>query len=286
MKGRDGVSIGNIIHPTDFSHGSDVAFGHALRLALGCHGQLEILHVDREQGRANWDSYPSVRETLSRWKLLPDDAKRSDVGKLGVNISKSASKGVEAATSVLEHIDRRGADLVVMATHRREGLDRWMYKSLAEQVSHRTEAATLFVPYGMNGFVALETGEVTLKRILIPVDSTTDAQPIVEAVAEIVDAICDADVEICLLHIGDPAAMPSLKLPSQDHCGWNWESRPGSVVEGIHDYAVQNNVDLIAMTTNGRDGFLDVIRGTTTERVLHQSQCPVLSIHQPDYSPR
>lgn len=282
MKRRYGVSIGNIIHPTDFSHGSEVAFGHALRLALGCKGQLEILHVDREQKRADWDSYPSVRETLCRWQILPADAKRSDVAKLGVNISKSASKGMEAATSVLEHIDRRGADLVVMATHRREGLDRWMHKSLAEQVSDRTEAATLFVPYGMNGFVDLETGKVTLKRILIPLDATTDAQAIVEAVAEVVSAVCDFDVEICLLHIGDPSGMPSPSLPSNELCRWKWETRIGNVVEGIHNYAVENNVDLIAMTTNGHDGFLDAIRGTTTERVLHQSQCPVLSIHQPD----
>jgi nucleotide-binding universal stress UspA family protein len=32
---------------------------------------------------------------------------------------------------------------------------------------------------------------------------------------------------------------------------------------------------LIIMTTDGPDGFLDGLRGTTSERVLHQAHCPV-----------
>ncbi|GEM_PF-3353598 len=51
-----------------------VPFGHALKLVLGTKGQLEILHVDREEKRADWDNYSSVRETLCRWKVLPEGA--------------------------------------------------------------------------------------------------------------------------------------------------------------------------------------------------------------------
>jgi nucleotide-binding universal stress UspA family protein len=280
MHSRYGISLGNIIHPTDFSRGSGVAFAHALRLTLGTKGQLEILHVDREKARADWDSYPSVRETLCEWKILPPDAKRGDVANLGVTISKSACKGAETAAGVLEHIDRRGADLVVMATHRREGFDRWLHSSLAETVSNRTDAASLFIPYGIDGFVSLETGEVSLRRVLIPIDATPSPQPVVDAVGELVDAICDDHVEIHLLHIGDPGRMPSPTLPNSERCRWRWETRIGNVVDCICDYATEINSDLIAMTTNGHDGFLDAIRGTTTERVLHQCNCPVLSVHE------
>ncbi len=35
------------------------------------------------------------------------------------------------------------------------------------------------------------------------------------------------------------------------------------------DDAIKNKVDLIAMTTNGHDGFLDAVRDSTTERVFH-----------------
>lgn len=282
MRSRYGISLRSVIHPTDFSRGSDVAFAHALRIALGGQGQLEILHVDRQQTRADWGSYPSVRDTLADWKILPRDARKSDVAKLGVDICKSACKGVDTAVGVLDHIDRRGADLVVMATHRREGFDRWMHRSLAETVSNRTSAASLFIAYGVDGFVSLETGKVSLNRILIPIDATPDAQPVVDAVGELVKSVCSDDVQVTLLHIGDPAKTPSLTLPSNEKCRWVWETRVGNVVDGICDYAVEDDSDLIAMTTNGHDGFLDAIRGSTTERVMHSCQCPVLSVHEAD----
>jgi len=279
MGNRYGISIGNILHPTDFSHGSDVAFAHALRLAVGAHGKLEILHVDRQQARAQWDNYPSVRETLCRWQLLPADAKRGDVARLGVHISKSACKGKEPATGVLEYLEHRGADLVVMATHQREGLDRWLHSSLAESVSNSTDAATLFIPYGVDGFVNVDTGKVSLNRILVPIDATPDPQPVIDAVSDLVSAVATGDVEVRLLHIGDPAGMPAPTLPVNDKCQWKWESRLGNVVDAICADALDNDVDLITMTTNGHDGFLDAIRGSTTERVLHQAACPVLSVH-------
>ena len=279
MRSRYGVSLKSVIHPTDFSRGSHVAFAHALKIALGTQGQLEILHVEREQSRADWDSYPSVRDTLSDWKLLSRDARKSDVAKLGVEISKSACKGVDTAVGVLDHIDRRGADLVVMATHRREGFDRWLHGSLAERVSNRTEASSLFVPYGLDGFVCLETGEVSLKRILIPMDASPDPSAVVYAVASLVDTVCDNPVDITLLHVGDPAGLPSPTLPTSEKCRWIWETRLGNVVDCICDYASETNTDLIAMATNGHDGFLDAIRGSTTERVMHRCHCPVLSVH-------
>jgi nucleotide-binding universal stress UspA family protein len=32
------------------------------------------------------------------------------------------------------------------------------------------------------------------------------------------------------------------------------------------------------MTTNGRDGFLDALRGSHSERVLHRTPCALLAI--------
>ena len=36
--------------------------------------------------------------------------------------------------------------------------------------------------------------------------------------------------------------------------------------------------NLLIMVTKGTDGFLDVLRGTTTEQVLRKAPCPVLSV--------
>ena len=279
MRTRYGLSLGNILHPTDFSHGSDVAFAHALRLSVDAKGELEILHVDRNGTRANWGKYPSVRDTLCKWQILPAGAERREVAQLGVRISKSACTGSAPATAVREHLQSRGADLVVMATHRREGLDRWLHSNLAESISNTIDGSSLFIPYGVDGFVDVETGAVSLNRILVPVDASPNPQLVLDAVAQLVDAIAPNDVEIRLLHVGDPAGMPSPTLPTSEKCCWSWETGAGHVVDRICEDALQNDVDLIAMATNGHDGFLDALRGSTTERVLHQAKCPVLSVH-------
>jgi nucleotide-binding universal stress UspA family protein len=36
--------------------------------------------------------------------------------------------------------------------------------------------------------------------------------------------------------------------------------------------------NLIVMCTDGRNGFLDALRGSHSERVLRQSPCPLLAI--------
>jgi nucleotide-binding universal stress UspA family protein len=44
------------------------------------------------------------------------------------------------------------------------------------------------------------------------------------------------------------------------------------------DDATEQPADLIAMATEGHKGFLDVLRGSTTERVLRDARCPVLAV--------
>lgn len=56
--------------------------------------------------------------------------------------------------------------------------------------------------------------------------------------------------------------------------------------EVILDYAEQHAIDLIVMATHGRQGFARMLVGSTTETVLRQASCPVVSIrpnkmHQP-----
>ena len=278
-----GPSIGNIIHPTDFSHGSDVAFTHALRLAVDMKGSLEILHVDdKDSRRPDWDRFPSVRGTLVGWGLMQEGAAKSAVAELGVRVTKSACRSDQTADMVVERIERHGAELVVMATHQREGLNRLIHKSVAENVVEKSGTAALLIPYGVNGFVKPDSGKTSLKRILIPVDKNPDPQPGVETIAQLVELVAKQTVEIRLLHIGDPADMPSLTLPGSKYSKWIWDSRiSGDVAGEIVSYADEYKIDLIAMTTMGHDGFMDVLRGSTTERVLAQAQCPVLAIHEP-----
>ena len=57
------------------------------------------------------------------------------------------------------------------------GLARLVKPSRAEKLARRSRLYTLFIPHGCRPFVTAETGEVTLKRILLPLDPGTDARP-------------------------------------------------------------------------------------------------------------
>lgn len=55
-----------------------------------------------------------------------------------------------------------------------------------------------------------------------------------------------------------------------------------SPAKGIVEYAAENSVDLIALSTHGRTGFRRLALGSVAEAVLRHSPVPVLSFHRPD----
>ncbi|MEO8574438.1 MAG: universal stress protein, partial [Pyrinomonadaceae bacterium] len=80
------------------------------------------------------------------------------------------------------------------------------------------------------------------------------------------------------LHVGSSDSMPSLRLPEVP--GWEWkkEVRSGEVIQTIIDASKDTNADLIIMATDGRNGFLDGLRGSHSERVLRLTGVPVLTV--------
>ncbi|MFN9717901.1 MAG: universal stress protein [Planctomycetota bacterium] len=70
-----------------------------------------------------------------------------------------------------------------------------------------------------------------------------------------------------------------LRLPDQSNANWKWVSRTGSVVNEILGEAREQDVDLIVMTTAGRHGLLDALRGSATEQIVENARCPILAVH-------
>ncbi len=52
--------------------------------------------------------------------------------------------------------------------------------------------------------------------------------------------------------------------------------------EAILEYAGENDVDIIAMTTHGRSGMARALMGSVADSVVRQSRLPVLVINPPD----
>jgi nucleotide-binding universal stress UspA family protein len=81
-----------------------------------------------------------------------------------------------------------------------------------------------------------------------------------------------------VLHVGTAGDMPAIHPPQVP--GWQWDrvTKVGDVVDTILDTAQRTRADLIVMSTDGRNGFLDALRGSHSERILRRSPCPLLAI--------
>jgi nucleotide-binding universal stress UspA family protein len=62
--------------------------------------------------------------------------------------------------------------------------------------------------------------------------------------------------------------------------GWAWQQlvEPGQVVDQVLRLAAARRADLIVMSTNGHNGFLDALCGSKTEQVLRDAHCPLLAV--------
>ena len=269
-----------IFHPSDFSAASEVAFAHALKIALKSTAKLDLMHVKPPDhlGKSYWLNFPAIRATLSRWQIWPEGGQRPEIAKAGLHIRKVLKPGVDPLETMLRHFEKYPPDLIVLATHQREGLDRWLHKAIAEPLARRSQTMTLFIPRTGKGFVALRDGTVSLKRVLIPIDQDPQPQIALREAWLLARGLGSVEGEFRLVHVGPAGTAPvvdRLELP-----GWSFERvvRQGSVVPGVLQEEADWKPDLIVLATQGHFGFLDALRGSTTERVLRGACCPVLAV--------
>ena len=269
--------IQSVLHPTDFSESSLVAFHHALKAAMLSKSKLTLLHVSTDSN-SEWSHFPGVRETLERWGALPKGSQKADVGKLGVNASKVIANKGEPVDAIGNYLEKNPTDLIVLSTSKRDGRIPWLGKSVAEPVTRKAGEMTLLIPGDVEGFVSHEDGSVHLNKILIPISSTPRPEPALNAAAKLVQKWNCPEGTFVLLHVGTSNTMPALRLPEVP--GWTWqkELRSGEVIEGIVKSAQEHNVDLILLATDGRNGFLDALRGSHSERILRYGVAPLLTI--------
>ena len=142
------IQIKNIVCPIDFFPASLRAFDYALKLAAENDAKLHVLHVVSPALPAAYD-FPvdisrlvaSLVKTSKRQVLLL----KHKAEKARVDIETDVRIGTIDA-EILAAIDNAKADLVVMGTHGRHGLERWFMGSVTERMVRRCPAPLLTVP--------------------------------------------------------------------------------------------------------------------------------------------
>ena len=277
MTGPGLAIIESVLHPTDLSESSLVAFHHALKAAVLAKAQLTLLHVSKEKD-LKWSHFPGVRETLERWGVLPPGSPRSAVGQLGIDARKIVANEPDPVDAVINYLEDHPTDLIVLSTSQRDGRIPWLGKSVASPVTRKSGEMTLLIPGDVEGFVSATDGSINLKRILIPIARTPRPEPALAAAARVVQKFNATEGTFMVVHIGTSNTMPAARFPEVE--GWTWqkEVRGGEVIDGIVKAAKDFDADLVVMATDGRNGFMDGLRGSHSERILRYGAAPLLTI--------
>ena len=210
----EGPRVHSIFHPSDFSEASEVAFAHALKVALVAGGTLNMLHAaPGPASAAAWHDFPGVRDTLARWQLIPKGSPPSAVVQVGIDVRKVLAVGKDPVKACLQFLEENPADLIVLAVHQHEGRMRWLHKSVGEPIARRSGQMTLFIPHGVEGFVSRTDGTLSLRNILIPITSKPRPQPALEAAVRVIRGLQLREGTVTLLHVGAADDAPAVKVP-------------------------------------------------------------------------
>ena len=268
----------NVFHPTDFSESSDIAFAHALKIALVSNAKLNLMHVSPSSSNSVMQEFPKIKETLKSWGVITKSCTEKDLMQLGFRYQKVIGVHDSPAKSILQFLSKHPADLTVLAIAQRQGADRMLKKSVAEDVSRGSGGMTLFIPDQSKGFVSYKNGSVNLKNILIPIDIKPNPKLAVNAAKHLVSTLGCEDCVFTLAFIGDTSDMPHADIENNN--GWQWKRtlRRGNVVDMILEIVDEISPDLIVMATKGHQGILDAVRGSTTEQVLRRARIPLLAV--------
>ncbi|ESS03376.1 MAG: universal stress protein UspA related nucleotide-binding protein [uncultured archaeon A07HR67] len=135
----------DILVPTDGSPASDAAIDHAIDLADRYGARLHALYV------VDGSAY----STLEAGSEVVIDALESEGEQATERVADAAAvAGVETTTTVTsgtayrairEYADERAIDMIVMGTHGRKGLDRYLLGSVTERVVRTADVPVLTV---------------------------------------------------------------------------------------------------------------------------------------------
>lgn len=174
----------------------------------------------------------------------------------------------------------RKADLIVICSHGRSGIMRWLLGSVAENVLRRAPCPVLLVRPGSPPLT-----EAGFRRVLVPLDGSPLASAVVEQVAPFVaeDGAVSVLTATNLLPLDlyreareecvrDLEAELARSFPKKDRYVFD-----GDAADVILTFARQSDSDLVAMSTHGRSGFKRTMLGSVTERVARHASCSVLA---------
>jgi len=159
------LPIRTILHATDFSDSSDLAFRLACSLARDYDARLLVLHIARHPAIILVEALAPPEPELYREELT-DMLHKLHMENSSLHLEPQLLFGSDPAAKIVQVAQESKADLIVLGTHGRTGLRRLLMGSVAEQVVRQAPCPVLTVKAPAAGnpekIAALEEVESTV----------------------------------------------------------------------------------------------------------------------------
>ena len=289
-----------ILVPLDGSQLSEFALNPALALAQASKAELILMSAILERGMVEVDEYyETPTSTIPAPNTQPMRARMENY--LGSIVETRAGMGVpirtlvlegDAVSCVLETAVSEQADIIIMGTHGRSGVSRFLLGSVTQKVWRQAHCPVMAI-----------RDEQPLKNILMPINQTMLADHALDP-GFVISGALSAQIHLLIVSQDsaliqeddielDPREKPFSEKMAEDI--YNQEGaylydleeryhtpqpitavRGGSPEDTILAYAKENSIDLVVLTSSGRSGLWHWFHTSTTEKVMCASHCSLL----------
>jgi nucleotide-binding universal stress UspA family protein len=283
--------LNRIVVATDFTPISDPAVSFARDLARRFAAKLTVANVvDLSVATPSEAALVGLPiETMRRSSVENVEGAVNDLKRTGLRVDGETLEAFDPAVAILQLCDRIDADLLVIGTHARRGLNKMILGSCAEQVIHHARCPVLTVGpiariAGWQGF--------SFNTIVFATDLKHDtAEKAAVALAFAQDSIA----KIYLCHVLEPTtkgttdlAEPQRKteetlrklIPesSYDWCSPECLVEKGKASQKILEIARDLKADLIVLGAHRNATWLPHFEEGIVGSVIATAGCPVMTI--------
>ncbi len=303
------VRIKHILCPIDFSDYSRHALDHAIAVARWFGATIVVMYVHR----LNVPTFavgPFIAPQTFQPIVLTDAERAHLLQGIGDFVAKDKAQGapieilleedVNVANAIVARAPALGVDLIVIGTHGRSGFDRWVLGSVAEKVLRTASSPVLIVP--PRTAVAVPVGPASIRRVICPLDFSTTATRALEYAASVA-ALAQARLTVAhiveVLHEAGDVPLPDFDA----YRAGRFEDARTSMAQALSPdvrrlaavdelllagrpyreilrLAAEQQAGLIVMGVHGRGALDRMFFGSTTQHVVRQATCPVLTVRE------
>jgi nucleotide-binding universal stress UspA family protein len=291
------MRITKVLVPVDFSPPSTIAVNHAVLLARRFRAKLSLLHVI-EPSTALMYTFPTESEAAERKRceraermlsamLGPEDQDDLDV------VTSVAVGDIAAIIEIAVH--EQHPDIVVMGTHGRGLVGRWLIGSVTQSLLRKIDVPILTVCHA--------TRPLSFKRILFATDFSEGSA---KGFDFAMDLAATLNAEVVVAHVIDKRPLVTYETPDvtavfdAEQKRFMEEARTtlkqieaearnrkvlvetivseGIPADAISRIADENMVDFIVLAVSRKSRMDRILLGSTAEKVIRDANVPVLSV--------